>query len=124
MQFSSRLLHSIAAVSVTDCGRSHDPYRHPWLSAILIPTRRAEDLFAAWWHMIHALGVVPRTFVWDGEGAIGRCRSGKVELTGDCQAFRGVLGANPGHSAPNAAARHRYPTRRPSTRQLCPAALV
>ena len=67
---------------------------------------------------------VRRTLVWDGEGAIGRCRSGKVELTGDCQAFRGVLGANPGHSAPNAAARHRYPTRRPSTRQLCPAALV
>ena len=31
-----------------------------WLSAILIPTRRAEDLFAGWWHLIHALGVVPR----------------------------------------------------------------
>ncbi len=67
---------------------------------------------------------VRRTLVWDGGGAIGRCRSGKIELTGDCQAFRGVLGANPGYSAPNAAARHRYPTRRPSTRQLCPAALV
>ncbi|MDT5229900.1 MAG: hypothetical protein QOI39_400, partial [Mycobacterium sp.] len=31
--------------------------------------------------------------VWDGEGAIGRWRAGRVELTGDCQAFRGVLGA-------------------------------
>ena len=30
--------------------------------------------------------------VWDGEGAIGRWRSGKAELTGDCQAFRGTLG--------------------------------
>src|SRR6476661_7239001 len=57
-----------------------------WLSAILLPSRRAEELFAA-------LGVVPRTLVWDGEGAVGRYRSGKSELTRDCQAFRGVLGA-------------------------------
>ena len=63
-----------------------------WLSAILIPSRRAEDLFAGWWQLIAALGAVPRTLVWDGEGAIGRWRSGRSELTGDCQAFRGVLG--------------------------------
>ena len=63
-----------------------------WLSGILIPTRRAEDLFAGWWRLIDALGAVPRTLVWDGEGAIGRNRGGRVELTGDCQAFRGVLG--------------------------------
>ena len=63
-----------------------------WLSAILIPTRRAEDLFAGWWRLIHALGAVPRTLVWDGEGAIGRNRGCRIELTGDCQAFRGVLG--------------------------------
>jgi transposase len=31
--------------------------------------------------------------VWDGEAAIGRNRGGKVELTRDCQAFRGTLGA-------------------------------
>jgi len=36
---------------------------------------------------------VPRVLVWDGEGAIGRWRAGKVELTGECQAFRGTLGA-------------------------------
>ena len=64
-----------------------------WLSGTLIPTRRAEDLFAGWWRLIQALGAVPRTLVWDGEGAIGRNRGGKIELTGDCQAFRGVLGA-------------------------------
>jgi transposase len=29
--------------------------------------------------------------VWDGEGAIGRWRGGKVELTAQCQAFRGTL---------------------------------
>jgi transposase len=63
-----------------------------WLSALLIPSRRAEDLYAGWWQLIHQLGAVPRTLVWDGEGAVGRNRGGRVELTGDCQAFRGVLG--------------------------------
>jgi hypothetical protein len=42
-----------------------------WLSAILISTRRVEDLFAGWWRLICGLGAVPRTLVWDGEGAIG-----------------------------------------------------
>jgi transposase len=64
-----------------------------WLSAMLIPTRKAEDLFEGWWRLIAGLGAVPRTLVWDGEGAIGRRRGGKTELTGDCQAFRGTLGA-------------------------------
>ena len=59
---------------------------------MLLPSRRAEDLFAGWWPLISTLGAVPRTLVWDGEGAIGRWRSGRTELTGDCQAFRGVLG--------------------------------
>jgi transposase len=63
-----------------------------WLSAMLLPSRRAEDLFAGWWQLISTLGAVPRTLVWDGEGAIGRWRSGRTELTGGCQAFRGVLG--------------------------------
>ena len=62
-----------------------------WLLAILIPSRRAEDLFAGWWRLIQALGAVPRTLVWDGEGAIGRNRGGRIELTPECQAFRGVL---------------------------------
>jgi len=35
---------------------------------------------------------VPRVLVWDGEGAIGRWRAGRVELTVECQAFRGTLG--------------------------------
>jgi hypothetical protein len=63
-----------------------------WLSGILIPSRRAEDLFAGWWRLIAGLEAVPRTLVWDGEGAIGRWRGGKTELTTDCQGFRGVLG--------------------------------
>jgi transposase len=64
-----------------------------WLSGVLIPTRRAEDLFAGWWRLIERLGAVPRVLVWDGEGAIGRWRGGRVELTEDCQAFRGTLAA-------------------------------
>jgi hypothetical protein len=36
---------------------------------------------------------VPRVLVWDGEGAIGRWRGGRSELTTECQAFRGTLGA-------------------------------
>jgi transposase len=64
-----------------------------WLSAVLIPSRRAEDLFAGWWQLIEQLQASPRVLVWDGEGAIGRWRAGKVELTAGCQAFRGTLGA-------------------------------
>jgi transposase len=64
-----------------------------WLLAMLLPSRRAEDLFAGWWRLIERLGAVPRVLVWDGEGAIGRWRGGRSELTGECQAFRGTLGA-------------------------------
>ncbi len=64
-----------------------------WLSAVLVPARAAPDLFAGWWQLIQALGAVPRVLVWDGEGAIGRWRAGKVELTAECQAFRGTLAA-------------------------------
>ena len=63
-----------------------------WLSAVLIPTRSAEDLFAGWWQLIEGLGAVPRLLVWDGEGAVGRYRRGESELTRDCQGFRGTLG--------------------------------
>jgi transposase len=62
-----------------------------WLSAMLVPSRSAADLFAGWWQLIAALDAVPRVLVWDGEGAIGRWRGGRVELTAECQAFRGTL---------------------------------
>jgi len=62
-----------------------------WLSAVLVPSRAAEDLFAGWWQLIGALGAVPRLLVWDGEGAVGRYRRGDSLLTADCQAFRGTL---------------------------------
>jgi transposase len=63
-----------------------------WLSALLIPTRSAEDLFTGWWALIAGLGAVPRTLVWDGEGAVGRYRRGGSQLTAECQGFRGTLG--------------------------------
>lgn len=62
-----------------------------WASGLLIPSREAEDLFAGWWQLIGQLGAVPRVLVWDGEGAIGRWRGRRSELTADCQAFRGTL---------------------------------
>ena len=64
-----------------------------WASALLVPSRQAEDLFTGWWQLIEALGAVPRMLVWDGEGAIGRWRGGRPELTAECQAFRGTLAA-------------------------------
>jgi transposase len=62
-------------------------------SAVLVPSRAAEDLYAGWWQLLAGLGAVPRVLVWDGEGAVGRWRARRPELTGACQAFRGVLGA-------------------------------
>jgi transposase len=62
-----------------------------WLSAVLVPSRAAEDLFAGWWQLIAALGAVPRLVVWDGEGAVGQYRRGDSRLTAECQAFRGTL---------------------------------
>ena len=86
-----------------DHGQSRAPTKLPvltmtcgysrWLSAVLVPTRGAEDLFAGWWQLIHRLGAVPRVLVWDGEGAVGRRRHRKTELTQQCQGFRGTLGA-------------------------------
>jgi transposase len=84
------------------CGQVRRPAQLPvltmvcaysrWLLGLLIPTRHAEDLFAGWWQLISQLGAVPRVLVWDGEGAIGRWRAGRPELTAECQAFRGTLG--------------------------------
>jgi transposase len=62
------------------------------LFARLIPSRRAEDLYAGWWSHLARLGAVPRTLVWDGEGAVGAYGGGRNKLTAECQAFRGTLG--------------------------------
>jgi transposase len=64
-----------------------------WASALLVPSRGPEDLFAGWWRLLTQLEAVPRVLVWDGEGAVGRWRARQPELTAACHAFRGVLGA-------------------------------
>lgn len=64
-----------------------------WDSALLIPSRHAEDLFSGLWQQIETLGAVPRVLVWDGEGSIGRWRGRRSELTVECQGFRGTLAA-------------------------------
>jgi hypothetical protein len=43
---------------------------------LLLPTRRAEDLYAGWWRLFEDLGAVPRVLVWDGEAAVGLNRPG------------------------------------------------
>jgi transposase len=62
------------------------------LFALLIPTRTAEDLYAGWWLHLCRLGAVPRTLVWDGEGAVGEYAGGRNKLTRECHEFRGTLG--------------------------------
>lgn len=62
------------------------------LGGLLIPSRCTEDLFAGQWELIRSLGAVPKALVWDGEGAVGRWRGRRAELTAATQAFRGTLG--------------------------------
>ena len=64
-----------------------------WSSAVLVPSRGAADLYAGWWQLLEQLGAVPRVLVWDGEGAVGRWWRRQPELTAECHAFRGTLGA-------------------------------
>ena len=65
-----------------------------WLTAVLVPTRTVEDLYAGWWQLVAGLGAVPRTLVWDGEAAVGKRRGGTTVLTQAAHAFRGVLGTS------------------------------
>lgn len=58
----------------------------------MIPSRETEDVLAGHLRCLIDLGAVPRLGVYDSEGAIGRNRGGKQELTPAFQAFRGVLG--------------------------------
>jgi transposase len=64
-----------------------------WLSARLLPSRAAEDLFAGWWQLLEGWAGVPRVLVWDGEGAVGQRRRRATVLTQQAHRFRGLLGA-------------------------------
>jgi O-antigen/teichoic acid export membrane protein len=63
-----------------------------WLSAMLIPSRHPNDVFAALWQLLATFGAVPHVLTWDGDGAIGRWQAGKVELSSECQDFSRALG--------------------------------
>ncbi|NDU77989.1 IS21 family transposase [Actinomadura sp. DSM 109109] len=63
-----------------------------WLMARMLPSRAAGDLFAGMWTLLSVLGAVPKTLVWDNEGAIGQWKGGRPQLTAEANAFRGVLG--------------------------------
>ena len=60
--------------------------------AVMIPSRRTPDLIAGHWHLLQAMGAVPRQLVWDNEGAVGCWRRGKPTLTTEFEHFRGSLG--------------------------------
>jgi transposase len=45
-----------------------------WLTARLIPSRAAEDLFAGWWQLLQGLGGVPR--YWSGMGRVPSANAG------------------------------------------------
>jgi O-antigen/teichoic acid export membrane protein len=58
-----------------------------WMSAILIPSVRAEDLFAGWWKLITELGAVPHTLTSHSADAIGWWMNGRTEITAECRRF-------------------------------------
>ncbi|MET1004335.1 MAG: IS21 family transposase, partial [Propionibacteriaceae bacterium] len=63
-----------------------------WLTALMLPSRKAPDLTAGHWALLQGLGAVPRALVWDNESAVGSWRSGRPKLTDEFEAFRGMLG--------------------------------
>ena len=43
-----------------------------FVTAVMIPTRKTEDLLLGSWELIRQLGRVPRRLIWDNEAGIGR----------------------------------------------------
>ena len=65
-----------------------------YLSALLLPSSDAEDLFAGCWLLLARLGAVPRILAWNSQRAVGRrLPSGITELTSDGAGFAAALGA-------------------------------
>jgi O-antigen/teichoic acid export membrane protein len=64
-----------------------------WISAILIPSRHAEDLLAGCWELIAGLGAVPHKLIWHNENAIGTTAYGQSRITAECRRFCHSLNA-------------------------------
>jgi O-antigen/teichoic acid export membrane protein len=63
------------------------------LSALLLPSSEAGDLFAGCWQLLAGLGAVPRVIAWSSQRAVGRrLPSGMTELTRECTEFAAALG--------------------------------
>jgi len=67
----------------------------------MVPSRAGHDVCGGMLHVFEQFGAVPRTAVWDQEGCIGAWRGGRQVLTGEFQAFRGMLGMGVRLCAPN-----------------------
>jgi transposase len=63
-----------------------------WRAARMIPTRHAEDLVLGQWAVTQQLGAVPKLYVWDNEGGVGRYGGANPKLTQQFQVLRGLLG--------------------------------
>jgi len=71
---------SLLPVLVLTCAFSR------FMLAVMIPTRKTEDLLLGMWQLLTGLGAVPRRLLWDNESGIGR---GK--LTEPAAVFAGSL---------------------------------
>ena len=58
-----------------------------FFTAVMIPTRRTEDLLLGSWELIRQLGRVPRRLIWDNEAGIGQ----RGRLAQGVAAFAGTL---------------------------------
>jgi transposase len=58
-----------------------------FVTAVMIPTRKTEDLLLGSWELIQRLGRVPRRLIWDNEAGIGR----RGRLAQGVAAFAGTL---------------------------------
>jgi transposase len=58
-----------------------------FLTATMIPSRRAGDILSGMWQLIRGIGRVPKRLVWDREAAIG----GSGRVTAPAAAFAGTL---------------------------------
>ena len=67
-----------------------------FIMAVLLPSRTTGDLVAGMWHLLSALGGVPKTLVWDNESGIGQHR----HLTLGARSFAGTLGTRIYQTAP------------------------
>jgi transposase len=61
-------------------------------AARMIPTRHAEDLALGMWAVTQQLGAVPKLYVWDNEGGVGRYGGANPKLTPQFQVLRGLFG--------------------------------